>query len=137
MRGRKSRILVASSPGSFARLDTLLQAFETMFVATFADAKAALRAQRFDLVMIGLYFDESRMFELLHHITSEPDLEALPVICFRGIVAADTRGRVRLEAIEAACTAKGARAFFDIAELSAGADSRLESCINSLLKAQS
>jgi CheY-like chemotaxis protein len=133
--GTTGRILIASTEAAFSRIAGVLSAYRTRFVASFDDAVSALHSETFDLVMIGLYFDESRMFELLHYIKSDPVLERLPVLCFRGIVAADTRGRIRLDAIDAACKAKGAHDFFDLPGLpDAQAEARLCALIDKFLK---
>lgn len=60
------RILVASVSNGIDFVERLMgQDHEIVFASTTADAVAKLEEQDFDLIMIGVHFDESRMFELL------------------------------------------------------------------------
>jgi hypothetical protein len=110
----KARILAACARQAYTRLFAILSDCELALVSTLADADAALKAGGFNLVMIGLHFDESRMFELLHDVRADAKYERVPVVCFRGIIASDGDVDFTLEAVQAACKAMGANAFFDL-----------------------
>ena len=70
--------------------------------------------QRKPVSLIGLHFDESRMFDLLRYVRADGKYARVPVVCFRGVVVPDAKGKIVLEAVELACKAIGANAFFDL-----------------------
>ena len=110
----KARILVACVRGAYPRLFAILSGNELAFVSTSSAAHAALRDDGFKLILIGLSFDESRMFELLQHVRADAKYNGAAVVCFRGVVAADNQDQLGLDGVEAACMATGASAFFDL-----------------------
>jgi hypothetical protein len=108
------RILVACARRGYPRPFAILPGYDLSFVGTLAESHAALQNGRFHLVMIGLYFDESRMFELLQYLKDDKRYSDVPVICFRGVEASGDPGNVGLSGVEAACTEMGAKAFVDL-----------------------
>jgi hypothetical protein len=110
---RKARILVACVQRAYTRLFAIFSGLELVFVTTSSEARAALKTGPFDLVMIGVYFDESRMFDFLEHLRSDAQYDSVPVVCFRGIEAADPV-KMGLDGIATACAARGANAYFDL-----------------------
>ena len=54
------------------------------FVRTLAEARATLAAQRCDLVAIGVYFDDSQMFDLVRAIRADDFQNEVPIVCVRG-----------------------------------------------------
>jgi CheY-like chemotaxis protein len=114
MGAKKARILVACVRRAYTRLFAILSGRELAFVDTLAEAQAALKAGGFDLVLIGLYFDESRMFDLLRHIRADEKYDRVPVVCFRGVTAPDGQSQLGLEGVGAACDALRASAFLDL-----------------------
>jgi hypothetical protein len=89
---------------------------------TFDEAKARLARGGIDLVLCGLYFDESRMLDLLHHVRG-----TLPFLSCR-LLSLD-RPTVSLEALRLACENLGA-VFLDLPALrqqhgAEGAEARL------------
>jgi DNA-binding NtrC family response regulator len=88
---RKNKKVIPMASILIAGMDTEVQSLESalkerhtlLAVATKAQALAALRARIFDLLIIGVRFDESRMLELLRE-SSQDGLkgEMPPVICF-------------------------------------------------------
>src|SRR5688572_29313293 len=84
MKPPRLRILIADVVALDARLRTILKGDELHFARTREEAAQALEAERFDLGVVCLLFDESRMFELLEHIGSSARLRQLPVACIRG-----------------------------------------------------
>lgn len=79
-----ARILIAAAPDEMTHMELILGPLhETVCVATMARAMTVLKEDRFDLILVCVHFDESRMFELLTECkkllgnASKP-----PVICF-------------------------------------------------------
>lgn len=78
-----AHILVASVSNGVEFAQRLLaQEHDLIIVTTVSEAIAKLKEQDFDLVMIGVHFDESRMFELLAQCKTIPRNANKPVICF-------------------------------------------------------
>lgn len=63
----KARILLACAQQAHRRTLAILPGHELSFVGTSNDAEAALKANGYDLIMIGIHFDESRAFDLLRY----------------------------------------------------------------------
>lgn len=76
----RKRVLVADTPDSDRRLIEVLSGHELAFARTLSAAQRLLE-QAFDLLVIGVHFDDSRMFDLVRHVRSA-QLE-LPVVCLR------------------------------------------------------
>jgi hypothetical protein len=109
-----ARIILASARRPYQRLFAILSGHTIRFVTTLDDAQDALAGDPFDLVMIGTYFDESRMFDLLRQVRADERYANVPVICFRGVLQAGSH--FNREDVEVACRSIGATAFFDLAE---------------------
>jgi CheY-like chemotaxis protein len=114
MAAKKPRILLACVRQAYTRLFAILSGHELEFVTTLIEAQAALKGNPFDLVMIGLHFDESRMFDLLEQVRADARYARVPVVCFHGILSANPQDDLKLEPIEVACKALGANVFFDL-----------------------
>ena len=114
MAAKKSHILLACVQNGYTRLFAILTGHELTFVTTLADAHTALKAERFNMIMIGVNFDESRMFDLLQHVRADSKYSRVPVVCFRGIITPATEVKFALEEVELACNAMGANTFFDL-----------------------
>ncbi|HEX9434149.1 MAG TPA: hypothetical protein VF936_15340 [Burkholderiales bacterium] len=79
-----TKVLVADIPEMDEKLRECLPGHELTFVRTMVEVLKALRHDGFQLVVIGLYFDESRMLELLQYVRSLPAYKEGPVICVHG-----------------------------------------------------
>jgi DNA-binding NtrC family response regulator len=113
MASKKSQILIACLPQAYTRIFAILPGHELSFASTLSDAKEAIGTQHFNMIMIGVHFDESNMFDLLHHVRADDKHGQVPVVCFRGIEREDAKSK-NLEAnCETACTAMGA-SYFDL-----------------------
>ena len=83
-------ILVADTPDSDRRLSAILAGHDVVFARTLGEAQRTLAQQQFDLVLIGVHFDDSRMFDLLRylraggHHAAAGGLRAQPSLRFRG-----------------------------------------------------
>ncbi|MBX9724448.1 MAG: hypothetical protein K2X81_23765 [Candidatus Obscuribacterales bacterium] len=106
---------------------TLSGRHELTVAANMPDALKNLKKQEFDLIMIGVYFDESRMFELLGTIQKALKIDNAPIICFSTRDTAVVRKMHT--SIESACKAFGAWMYLDPYKYScdyeAGKDSEL------------
>lgn len=95
-----------------ARLATVLADCELEFVRTLAQATRALQEGEFGLLLIGVRFDDSRMFDLLRQVRSDERHRGLPVVCVRepglGFTAISTR------TLEVTCRALDADTFVDL-----------------------
>ncbi|HVJ25876.1 MAG TPA: hypothetical protein VM756_18305 [Burkholderiales bacterium] len=100
-------ILVADQPDSDRRLAAILAGHELVFVRTLAEALRTLRARRFDLVLVGVHFDESRMFDLMREMT-----EGTQVVCVRS--QQFQSHAITLEGLEIAAKALGCTLFLDL-----------------------
>ena len=111
---RRARVLAAAGPELDARIRECLPGHDITFVRTMFEAVGALRHDGFQLLVIELNFDESRMFELLQHIRAQPKYRDARVVCVYGdhlnLSAAVVRN------INVAVKALGGEAFLDLRE---------------------
>lgn len=77
------RILVADVPQMDARYSAALAGWEIAFARTMSEARQALGGRR-DLVAIGVYFDDSRMFDLVRVLRGDELHAGVPIVCVRG-----------------------------------------------------
>jgi len=79
-----TRVLAAASADLDEKLNECLPGHDLTFVRNMSQAIRALRRDGFQLVVIDLNFDESRMLELLQYVRSLPNYREVPVICVHG-----------------------------------------------------
>ena len=96
------RVLVADAAQGRERLSVSLAVHELTFARTLAEARAAVRAQTFDLLVVGARFDDSRMFDLLREVRADARHQDLRIVC---VVASGT--------LEIACRAMDATAVLE------------------------
>jgi PleD family two-component response regulator len=78
-----ARILIASVSSGMAAMEHLLAKEDEMSIATtMAEAVAKLKEEEFDLLMISVHFDESRMFDLMSKCKAIPKNAKMPIISF-------------------------------------------------------
>lgn len=78
-----ARILIADTPEDVICIERILgEEHELSVVSKISDAMFQFRENDFDLLMIGIHFDESRMFDLLRAIQTTPTETEKPIICF-------------------------------------------------------
>ena len=111
-----SQILLAVAPDVVPRMTRILSGHHVTTVGSIAEAQEALAAsqQHFELIVLGVTFDESQMFELLAHVRSLERYKATPVLCVLG--AASRITEVSVEAIDRAAKALLANAFLWLAK---------------------
>lgn len=107
-----TRILLGVVPNLEARFRSILQGYELDFISTLGQAQAALRAARYDMVIVGVLFDESRMFDLLRLVRADERHRSAPIVCVRSQLAISSR--TILEGLEIAIKALTANAFLDL-----------------------
>jgi DNA-binding response OmpR family regulator len=78
------RILVADVPQMDERYTAALEGWKIAFVRTMGEARQALGAARHDLAAIGVYFDDSRMFDLIRALRADRAHRKMPIVCVRG-----------------------------------------------------
>jgi hypothetical protein len=108
---RKPRILAAVRPqGGVAVRRALGEYAEVMPVHTYDEAVATLRAGDINLVVCGVFFDETRAFDLLRFVRQE--FPALPFVACR--IGDREVAPVMAEAMGIAAKSMGAVAFIDM-----------------------
>lgn len=78
------RILVADVPQMDERYSAAFAGWEVVFARTMAEARQALRAGSCAVVVAGVYFDDSRMFDLVRTLRSDEMHAKVPIVCVRG-----------------------------------------------------
>ena len=101
------RILVADLPSMDARYSAAFTGWPLVFVRSMEEASAALEAPHYDAIAIGVYFDDSQMFDLVRAIRSHDLHNEVPVVCVRGgpgFAAVTTRTlEIAVQALSADC----------------------------------
>ena len=69
-------------------------------------------AQGVDIIVCGIHFDDSRMFELLRAIKADPGLSKTPFVCVR-LVGSNLAPAV-IQSLEISCALLGAAKFIDL-----------------------
>lgn len=104
-----TRILVAVAPKTLPRMEKVLAGHELVVARDVGEAENALLQHKFGLIVIGVSFDESRMFELLAYVRAQERHKVTPVLC---VLGPGTRtSEVSVEAIDRAAKAMLANAF--------------------------
>jgi hypothetical protein len=78
-------VLVATIPAATERLCRLLLGQRLVCPANLAEAQAALARESFALAVMGVHFDESRMFDLVSSARASALNRDVPIICVLGV----------------------------------------------------
>ena len=78
-------VLVAAIPVAVERLCRLLPDQRTICPANLADAQVALARERFALAIMGVHFDDSRMFDLISYARASSLNRSVPIVCVLGV----------------------------------------------------
>lgn len=116
-------ILIADVPEVEEFLRSCFAHRDVRYVSRMAQAAAALAAQDFDLILIGMHFDDSQMFALLRHVRALRRHAATPVVCVRALPSVLSRSAQ--ESLSHAARILGADAFIDMGP---GAEAAAEFC---------
>src|SRR5437868_12782539 len=76
-----TKVLVANVSGMDGKVRDCLPGHDLTFARTMLEALRELRHDGFQLIVIGLDFDEHRMLELLQYVRSLPHYSEVPVVC--------------------------------------------------------
>ena len=79
------RALIATLPAAARRLQAVLCAYPTSVARTVHEAQNALAAERFALLVLGIYFDESRMFDVMSYARAGGRNRDVPIVCVRSV----------------------------------------------------
>jgi CheY-like chemotaxis protein len=104
------KILVADTPEADRRLSAILSGCDLVFVRTLEQAERAVQSTQFDLVLVSVHFDESRMFDFLRHLQASRHGNC-PVVCTRSYRFVSPA--ISIEGLEIAVKALGCRLFLD------------------------
>src|SRR3954463_6536609 len=131
-----AKILVAASSEPRSILERILAGHELSCPDTLPKAEQLLRERDFDLIACTVFFDESRMFDLLRLAKSTPEWRRVRFVCAR------LRRHVRdtpiaREGVAFTCRALGAAAFLDVADYPADPEREMRAVIERLLSASS
>lgn len=116
-----ARILLAASPDDVASLERVLKKRHELVIATtMTAASKALKEQAFDLIIAGLHFDDSRMFDLIQMAKRNGENSKKPIISF---CSRDTQmSRTMHHSLEFAARAVGAWMYIDQHEFNVSQD---------------
>jgi hypothetical protein len=78
-------VLVAAIPVAVERLCRLLPDQRTICPANIVEAQVALARERFALAIMGVHFDDSRMFDLISYARASPLNRSVPIVCVLGM----------------------------------------------------
>ena len=102
------RILVADTPEGDRRISAILDGHDLVFVRTLGEAQRMLQREPFGLILIGVHFDDSRMFDLLRSVQAS----GRPVVCMRSHQFASPA--ITIEGLEIATKTLGCHLFLDL-----------------------
>jgi hypothetical protein len=78
-------VLVAAIPVAVERLCRRLPNQRTVCPPTLGKAQLALAQERFALAIMGVHFDESRMFDLISYARASSLNRGVPIVCVLGV----------------------------------------------------
>jgi PleD family two-component response regulator len=94
------------------RLKRILAGHELTVPESVEQAKAALQKREFAMIVLGVHFDESRMFELLRLVRTYKVNELTPVVCM--LTTESRLSDVAIEGLDHAVKAMLANAFLNL-----------------------
>jgi hypothetical protein len=109
-----TNVLVAAPAEMDRKIRDCLPGHHLTFVRRMFDALSALRHDGFQLIVIELDFDESRMLELLQYVRSLPKYAEVPVVCVHGEQV--NLSDAVLKNIDVAVKALGGLGFLDLGD---------------------
>ena len=94
------------------RLERILAGHRLTIPHSVEEAKKELQARQFALVVLGVMFDESRMFELLRLVRTYEANKLTPVVCM--LTGSSNLSNVAIEGLDHAVKAMLANAFLNL-----------------------
>jgi hypothetical protein len=128
-----ARILVAASSEPREILERILTGHELSCPRTMDEAEKMLREHQFDLIICTVFFDDSRMFDLLRLAKSLPTCKAVPFVCAR-LRRHVLDSQIAREGVAFTCRALGAAAFLDVSDYQVPPDRPIRAAVDRLLK---
>jgi PleD family two-component response regulator len=116
----RTRVLLAVAEETRPRMERVLAGHDIAVARDTAEAEQALLREPFGLVVLGVNFDESRMFELLAYLRAQERHKTVPVLCVLG--RGGRASAMAVEAIDRASKAMLANAFLWLEKFPEGAD---------------
>jgi CheY-like chemotaxis protein len=105
--------MIAGNSQTIEVLERLLSThYELITVKSMREAIAKIHSDQPDMIICGMLFEESRMFDLLRAVKADPAIAKTKFICSR-VVVSDLPNDV-IDAMTAASCALGASRFLDI-----------------------
>lgn len=129
-------ILVADVPAGVRTVENVLGMSATVIGTNILDEAVSLLRKGVDLIVCGIHFDDSRMFDLLRLTKADPSTRAIPFLCVRDM---DSELTLPIfESLQIACQALGAVEFVDLFHVksrfgSQDADERFRRILTDLL----
>jgi DNA-binding NtrC family response regulator len=107
----KPTVLLAMRPQAVVPVQRAIGQYAELVAASrYEDALAKLSSRDFDLVVCGIYFEETRMFDLVRAV--KRDYPSVPIICCR--LGDSAIPPITLEATGIAAKSMGAAGFYDL-----------------------
>jgi CheY-like chemotaxis protein len=127
-----AKILVAAASDPRAILQRTLAGHELFCAETLDEAEQLLRERDFDLIVCTVYFDESRMFDLLRLAKDSPEWRQIPFVCAR-LRRHVLESPIALEGVAFTCNALGAAAFLNVSDYPVDPERDMRAAIERLL----
>ena len=108
----QAKVLVADIPEADDKIRECLPGHDLHFVRTLGAAIRELRRDGYQLIVIGMHFDDSRMFELLRYVRTLHQHKDVPVVCVQ--CEEVMLSEAVLKNMEDAVKALGGNAFVDL-----------------------
>jgi hypothetical protein len=105
-------ILIAASSSLLDRLRPVLEGHRLVHAQHMDEALRRFNAEEFGMVIVGVHFDESQMFELLERLRSTGRKPSVPIVCM--LPAQHALSPVFLKGLDHAVKALMANAFLDL-----------------------
>ena len=109
-----AKVLVAAPREMDDKIHECLPGHDLTFVRSMLDAMSALRHDGFQMIVIDLEFDESRMLELLQYARGLPKYAEVQIICVHGDQL--TLSDAVMKNIDVAVKALGGAAFLNLGD---------------------
>lgn len=127
-----AKILVAASSEPRAILQRMLPDHELSCPDTLSQAERLLHESPFDLIVCTVFFDESRMFDLLRLTKSKAEWARIPFVCVR-LRRHVLDAPIAREGVAFTCQALGAAAYLDVADHGADPEREMGAAIERFL----
>jgi hypothetical protein len=125
-------IMLAATSEPREDLTRILAGHDLSCPETLEKAEEMLRTRHFDMIVCTIFFDESRMFDLLRLAKSAPEWKPIPFICAR-LRQRVLETSITREAVAFTCKALGAAAFLDVGNYPESTDHEMRAVIERFL----